>query len=319
MRTIEHAFMQRSTNNSLAILLATYNGSAHIQEQIESIAMQQDVEISLFVSDDGSTDDTRKIVENFGHDHRFKRVEISEGPQTGFANNFKKLILGVDEKFDYYAFSDQDDIWLPNRLTGAFETLARLRPEIAGVSCGRTEIISENGSTMGYSPLFAHPPGFRNAIVQSIAGGNTMILNNAAMRLLKFGCARTDFLVHDWFCYLVVTGSGGVVVYDPSPTVRYRQHDHNLIGSNSSFKAKLKRIVMLFSGRFAGWNSQNIAALEKLNELLTPDARQVLAEFKEARSAPLPRRLVLLRKSGVFRQSKPGTISLFVACLFKRL
>ncbi len=311
--------MQLRSKIKIAVLLASYNGAAHIREQIESIAQQGGWELSLFVSDDGSSDETKHIVESFVSDGRFCHIEIINGPREGFAANFRALISKVDDGFDYYAFSDQDDVWLPNKFERALQRLSVVAPRTAAVYSGRTEIISEDGQGIGFSPLFARLPDFRNAIVQSIAGANTMVLNNEAMRLLKVASARSKFLVHDWFCYIVVSGAGGMVIYDPIPTVRYRQHENNIIGSNNSLSAKVTRIMMLFSGRFAQWNSLNTEALDKLDDLMTGDAKLVLEQFKLARSASLFTRLAALRNSGVFRQTWLGTISLFVACLFRKL
>ncbi|MGL4489551.1 MAG: glycosyltransferase [Rhizobiaceae bacterium] len=311
--------MQTHSSFSLAVLLATYNGSAHVREQIESLAHQSGAEISLCVSDDGSSDNTRQIVESYKGDPRFKSVEICDGPQQGFAENFRHLILNAAEGFDCYAFSDQDDEWLPQKASKAFEALSSVAPGVAAVYCGRTEIMAEEGRVIGLSPLFPRSPGFRNAIVQSIAGGNTMVLNSVAMRLLKVACSRTDFIVHDWFCYQVISGSGGTIFYDPQPMVRYRQHGANLIGSNTGLSAKATRMRMLFSGRFANWNARNVAALEKLDDLMTPDSKMVLELFKIARTVSLPKRIQALRNAGIFRQTLFGTCSLFVACLFKKL
>ncbi len=311
--------MQHNGKPSLAVLLASYNGAAHIREQVQSIAGLDGAKISVFVSDDGSSDNTKEIVASFFGDKRLQSIEIGEGPKLGFAANFKSLISSVSDNFDYYAFSDQDDLWLPNKFTKASDKLSMLRSDVAGVYCGRTEIISDRGDHIGYSPMFSRVPSFRNAIVQSIAGGNTMILNNAAMRFLKIASERNDFVAHDWFCYLVVSACGGTIFYDAEPTVRYRQHDNNLIGSNSTASARLTRILMLFSGRFSAWNGQNIEGLEKLRLHLTDDALRVLNDFKLARTASLPQRFNALRHSGVYRQTLLGTISLFVACLFKRL
>jgi glycosyltransferase involved in cell wall biosynthesis len=311
--------MQSKSKIRIAVLLASYNGAAHIKEQIESIAQQAGSEISLFVSDDGSTDDTKQIVENFVNDNRFHHVEVTVGPRKGFAANFGSLIANVGDDFDYYAFSDQDDIWLDRKFQRAHEKLSTAILGSAAVYCGRTQIIAEDGSELGFSPLFSLRPSFRNALVQSIAGGNTMVLNRDAMRLMKIASARSKFLVHDWFCYIVVSGAGGTLFYDPVPGVRYRQHENNIIGANNSLRAKITRMMWLFAGRFVHWNALNIEALEKLDDILTHDAKFVVGQFQLARSGSLFKRFAALRNSGVYRQTRLGTISLFVACLFRKL
>ena len=103
------------------------------------------------------------------------------------------------------------------------------------------------------SILFRRRPSFENALVQSLAGGNTMVFNCAAKRLLE-KAGSLDIVAHDWWTYKLTTAAGGFVVYDPEPSVEYRQHGQNLIGSNSSIFAKIQRIRMLLSNRFRDWN-----------------------------------------------------------------
>src|SRR5690606_17695974 len=114
--------------------------------------------------------------------------------------------------------------------------------------CTRTRTVSEEGSTVGLSPLFAKPPGFRNALVQSIAGANTMVMNRSAWRLVREASRRTSFISHDWWCYLIVAGAGGVVRYSPVARIGYRQHAKNLVGENNSWRARMSRLSHLMKG-----------------------------------------------------------------------
>ena len=100
--------------------------------------------------------------------------------------------------------------------------------------CSRTLTITESGTPVGMSPLFRRTPSFRNALVQSLAGGNTMVLNRAARDIVALASRRARFVSHDWWAYLLVTGAGGVVHYSAKPLVRYRQHAQNLVGANTS-------------------------------------------------------------------------------------
>lgn len=98
-----------------------------------------------------------------------------------------------------------------------------------------------------------------------------MVFNHAAHELLR---EAGDYLIvpsHGWWAYLLVSGAGGVVHYDPIPTVLYRQHDENLLGTNSSWSARLKRLRVAFQGRFCEWNSQNILALETMRHRLSTE------------------------------------------------
>jgi len=118
---------------------------------------------------------------------------------------------------------------------------------------------------------------------------------------------------------MLVTGSGGLVHYDPYPTVRYRQHGANQFGSNADPMAQLRRARLLLKGRFRGWVDCNLRALQRVRHLMTPDNQRVLDDFVRARQLPLIQRLVELKRVGVFRQTALGNLGLSLAALINRL
>ena len=128
--------------------------------------------------------------------------------------------------------------------------------ELPRVYCGRSQLVNQQLTLLGYSPLFTLPRSFRNALVQSIAGGNTMVFNQSAKELLE-SAGIQQVVSHDWWVYQLVKGAGGNVYYNPEPTIFYRQHNGCLVGSNNGFRAKVDRIGYVFSGRFKAWNTIN--------------------------------------------------------------
>ena len=213
----------------VAILLATMNGSAFIDEQLDSIAAQTHDDWFLLVSDDGSTDDTRERVARFAAS-RPQRVVLVEGPRRGACANFLKMAADPAIDADYYAFCDQDDIWYADKLERALAVLAGIPVGVPALYGGRTELVDIDGRPYGFSPLFKRHPDFRNALVQSIIGGNTIVFNRPTKKLIETG-GTPDIASHDWWAYQLVSLAGGVVHYDPQPAVRYRQHGKNLVGS----------------------------------------------------------------------------------------
>ena len=170
------------------------------------------------------------------------------------------------------------------------------------------------------SPLFKRKPCFENALVQSIGGGNTMVMNRAALDLIQDTAPRARGVVaHDWWAYQIVSGAGGVVIYDPTPTVLYRQHGSNTVGANDTLFAGLRRMRQVAQGRFRDWNDANLAALERSRPWLTGDAATALDHFQMARHGPLPHRLRSLRRAGVIRQRFRGTAALWAAALLNKL
>jgi glycosyltransferase involved in cell wall biosynthesis len=302
----------------LAILMCTKNGAAFIDDQLNSIAQQTHENWILIASDDGSDDDTVAKLQRFAEAHP-QKVTIRKGPGRGVCANFLSLANDPTIDADYFAFSDQDDIWHHDKLQRALACLADVPAEAPSMYCARTELMTIDGRSYGFSPLFTRPPAFQNALVQSLAGGNTMVFNRAAKKILV-EAATTSVILHDWWLYQLVSAADGVVHYDPRPTLKYRQHPDNLIGSNLGWYARLIRIRMMFKGRFHDWNSINIAALRRLPaHLLQPKNREILALFATARCASLPRRLYYLWQSGVYRQTLLGNLELFLAAILKRV
>jgi glycosyltransferase involved in cell wall biosynthesis len=309
---------ESSTPPTVAVLMATYNGGDFLDEQIQSLEDQTHASIDVHVSDDGSSDRTRAILEAWRARWNRGRFVVRSGPGGGFSENFRSLIVHADVDADYFAFCDQDDIWEPGKLRRALETLGP-PADAPRLFCSRTRIISESGRLLGLSPEFRRDPSFRNALVQSIAGGNTMVFNAAARHLLATASARSAFVSHDWWAYMLVTGAGGQVFYSSEPLVRYRQHPNNLVGTTNSIRGQLDRLERLGRGVFAQWSDINIAGLEDNIHLLTPEARTVFGRFKEARNKGIAERLRGLRASGVYRQTLLGNIALYVAAMFGRL
>ncbi len=303
----------------VAILLCTYHGQHYLAQQLESFAAQTHSNYAVFASDDGSEDDTHAILRDYQQKWPVGRLSIHFGPAEGFVANFLSLTCKADIEADYYAYSDQDDVWEKNKLERALQWLEAVPAHIPALYCTRTRLVDANNHEIGLSPLFAKPPSFANALMQNIAGGNTMVFNNAARALLRAAGEDLPIVMHDWWAYMVVTGCGGRVFYDREPTLRYRQHDCNLIGVNSNWSARFERISMLWQGRFHAWNDSNIAALRQLRDRLTPENREVLEHFAKARTARLLPRLIHLKRSGVYRQTFLGNVGLMAAAVLGKL
>jgi len=304
----------------VAILVCTFNGVRFLKEQLESFIRQAHKNWVIYVSDDGSTDGTLEILKQYQILLGVDRVFIFHGPRQGFGKNFFSLINNREILADYFAFSDQDDVWHDDKLSKAISSLSSFDPQKPLLYCSRTQLIDSKGRTTGFSPLFTKPPCFRNALVQSIAGANTMLMNSRARRLLQQVDGDANVIVaHDWLAYLVISGCGGTVVYDPESTLNYRQHDGNLIGANASLANQISRIRKMLSGRFKEWTSNNLSALACVSNQLTKENQQLLLDFELARNSYLFKRIRLMKKTRVYRQTLKGNISLKVAVVFNKI
>lgn len=302
----------------VGILLCTYNGETYLKGQIESFIAQSHEHWQLFVSDDGSTDGTGKILQDYqallGED-----MFIFKGPKKGFAQNFMSLIRNKSINCDYYAFSDQDDIWLPDKLERSLAALSNNDQNVPCLYCSRTQLIDSEGNVTGISPSFMQPPSFSNALVQSLAGANTMLINESARELLSRTDLQACVIAHDWLAYLIVSGCGGFIVFDQEPTLLYRQHGANIIGANTGIQNRIRRVSDMLGGMSKYWNEKNLLILRTYSSDLTPENRLTLERFERLRRGNLWARLSLLKKAHLYRQTLAGTLSLYAAVVLNRL
>ena len=305
---------------SVAVLLCTFNGEKFVEEQINSIVTQTHKNTKIFISDDNSSDNTVNILREL--QKRFPQTIkcIFKGPCAGhFSANFFALMTNSQISADFYALCDQYDIWQPKKIEVALDRLLSLKNSKPNVYGSRTELINSFGDTIGFSPLFKKQPRFANAVVQNIAGGNTMVFNHKAKLLFENTLSGVPVLPsHDWTIYQLITGAGGVFFYDPVPRIKYRQHVNNLIGSNQGFYAKLQRLAKLFNGDFKNWNDANLRFLRINEKFLTKEAVVKVRQFEKLRKHRLYGIEMILR-CAIYRQTIFGHIALLLGALLKKL
>jgi glycosyltransferase involved in cell wall biosynthesis len=301
----------------VAILLCTYNGARFLDEQLDSLEAQSHQNWVVIASDDGSTDQTLEVLQQYQAKWPAGKLTIRSGPQKGFCQNFLSLACDLEIKADYFAFCDQDDVWLPEKLKVALKHFCT-NSDVTYLYCSRTRYIDEAGILTGESPKFVHPKTFRNALVQCVAGGNTMVFNKATKLLLEVSYP-VKVPSHDWWLYQLVTGAGGGVYFDQVPRVMYRQHPQSLVGENTSLVARLDRVKMVLNGKFRAMISENINAMGSNLQMLTPENLEIFYLFKKMRGQRLKDRVRLLEVCGIYRQSWRGTVSLMIATMLKKI
>jgi len=252
------------------VLLATYNGELWVTDQINSILTQKDVDVTLVVSDDRSTDDTvPTIVRNFGHLPNVVLRTWEEGSGSAGAN-FRRLFRSTqDASFDYVALADQDDIWNEKKLASA---VAQLQENDAdGYSCtstafwesGKEERLTQNPLVRKMDFLF-----------EGAGQGCTFVLTADLFRRVQAFCLThrdlsEQFHYHDWLIYLLARSWGKKWYFDVNSWIRYRQHGSNEIGSKGSIGAVAKRLQLIKNG----WYRRQIDAAVEIYLSQTPDVR----------------------------------------------
>lgn len=319
-KSAAHSASKQTSDNRIAIILGYFNGEAYIADQLQSILKQSHQALHIFIFDDQSSNpfifDTVKL-----DAEQYAKISIAVRPENiGFSNNYLHALASIDEAFEYFAFSDQDDVWRPRKLEKAIAALSDISPDIPALYCARTEIVDTSCKhVLGCSPIFRKPPCFANALVQNMGGGNTMVFNKAARDVIVASLLNSTVVSHDWWCYQIVTGVGGTVVYDPAPCLKYRRHANNLMGDNIGWSARFLRICRLLQGHFRIWNDTNLKALAEHKHLLTADNLRILNDFTEARQSHLLKRLALFKRSGVYRQTLFGNLGLLLGILLNKV
>jgi len=305
---------------TVLILLSTWNGARYLPEQLNSYLAQLGVNWHLLWRDDGSSDRTVAVLRDFAAGPGAGRcTEITTAPgRLGVMLSFVTLLraaLDLRAEGVFYAFSDQDDVWLPDKLARGVGALLA-EPDGAGVPllyCARSRVVTESLSQRGLSALPRRAPGFPMALTHNLATGCTMILDRAAARLVG-GSAPPSVTLHDWWAYIVVSGAGGRILYDPDPVVLYRQHAGNLVGVPSGWVARgwaaLRRGPRVFMGTFRA----HVAALRAQPELLAAPARAQLDQVAQALGGGVVARFRCLAMPGLRRQTALET-ALFI-CWF---
>jgi len=299
--------------------MATFNGEQFITQQLDSLAAQTFINCNLIVSDDGSLDGTLPILKRYQETWRQEKIIIKNGPKKGFAQNFLSLVCDKSIKSDFYAFCDQDDVWLPQKLEIAIKQISNacINNELY-LYCGRTVYVDEQLNAIGQSTLFKQPPSFDNALVQSIAGGNTMIFNRASKLVIEtVGMVPTPS--HDWWLYLLISGAGGKVFYDPTPLLLYRQHGNSIVGENISFFNQFKRLLKLVDGGFKKWTDSNIKCLQMAENALTHSAKESLSILINIRQLSMLNKIINMKSFRYYRHSSFQNLILKIAFLMNKI
>ena len=249
--------------NRVAILLSTFNGELFLPAQLDSLLAQTHALCDIWVRDDGSSDSSLSIVRRFAELN--PSVRVMAGSNRGFVGSFYDLLQAAGNGYDYYFFCDQDDVWLPTKVSSAVAALADQSGP--AMYCSRTECVDAQLQTIGPSPDYpADKIGWGNALVQNIATGCTVALNAQSRRLMLSAVPRYC-LAHDWWAYLVVSAFG-VVIFDTQSHILYRQHGANTIGMNKRGLrgqwARVQRFVRRLRQAGPGWLDQ-LAEFERVH------------------------------------------------------
>lgn len=238
----------------ILVILASYNGANYIKEQIESILNQDAVEVDIKIFDDVSKDNTVEVVNHYIQDDRIQ-LSINTSPTGSAASNFFNAIKNISEEvinqYDFVSFSDQDDIWLPNKLNAAAEML---RGNQSSLYMSNLILWEENGNKKTIIKK-CYPQKKYDFLFEGGSAGCTYVFTNEFCIDLKRTLEKVDyeqwkFFSHDWFVYFFARINDYQVSIDPNAYILYRIHEHNVHGqlNVNSLYAIIERLKLIKKG-----------------------------------------------------------------------
>lgn len=245
--------LRSGSRPAVLVLMATYNGAPWLSAQLDSILLQQSVDVQILIGDDCSRDATRAVVaERAAQDARIRLVGWDQSSGSAGAN-FRRLYRQVpsDAVFDFVALADQDDLWAPDKMLSAVQALQTSGSD--GYSCavrafrpdGHTWTLPQSSRASRTDFLF-----------EGAGQGCTFVLSREMFLRIGAFCRQQSQAVetlhyHDWLVYLLVRAWGGRWCFDPVPHMDYRQHGGNEIGARGGVAAVWRRLPLLRDGWFA--------------------------------------------------------------------
>lgn len=250
------------------VLIATYNGEVYLEEQINSILQQRNVDLNLFLSDDLSSDNTIEIVKSKFPNLKYK---VNIPPSGSAANNFLSMIKSLDfsEEFDFVAFADQDDIWLPNKLN---EAIIKLNSQSANLYCSNLIKWDEKSGELSLLKKDFPQKEF-DYLFEGGSAGCTYVFRKSFAEAFRDYIKLVDSqdwqdFSHDWLIYFFARNKKYKVIIDSVPNINYRIHNNNVHGhlNKLSLKSVFAKTEKVLQGYYIKQAVNYIKLLEKNSE-----------------------------------------------------
>lgn len=282
------------------ILMSTYNGQQFLAEQIRSIQEQSYTDWTLFIRDDGSSDNTEEILKDFERqDSRIHLIDSDKSDNLGVIKSFHKLVN--HDRADYYFFSDQDDVWLPNKLELSLKEARNYLADLPLMVYMDLKVVNQDLEIMTESMVKSQSHHANTELVQeltenTVTGGVAMI-NHALAEMWQ---ETDDILMHDWYLALLASAFGNLVFID-QPGELYRQHSDNVLGARTLSKRFKKwiRPHILFAVYWDLIKNSQKQARHLLQMPLSQSNRELIEAFVTIMDKPMLERFRILRKYGL--------------------
>ena len=282
------------------VLLSTYDSERFIRPLLDSVLGQSYEPLELWVRDDGSRDATPAILREYAA-REPERMRLELGSNVGMVESYFGLLRSAGREAEFTAFCDHDDVWLAGKIARAVELLRAHGGPGPLLYTGRLHIVDDSGAHLTDSLLPSRPISFRNALVENVSAGCTMVMDPCARDLLIAQRDLGGVFWPDWWFYLVVSAFG-TVLYDEQAWVHYRRHGANSVGAPTGWRRVREGIRLIRRGQLAGQLVAQARALHREHGARLPaPSRAALAEFLD-RPASLAGRLRHAVTCGFHRQ-----------------
>lgn len=298
-----------SPQYQVLVLLSTYNGEQYLIDQLESIYSQNDVEVSVLVRDDGSTDNTIKLLTKYQRTHT--NLKIIAGENIGYKRSFMNLIYACDDSYDYYAFADQDDIWVPDKLIQAISKIKKV-DEKPVLYYGFMTQVDENLNVMKEQQSFKEVPNKKMILFQNFVQGSTIVFNKQLLLMVrKYNYVKET--PHDIWLPILASYIGEVIG-DKSSYILYRRHAASVtVGDTRKYWKNL-------AGRILSKEKINNYAIDLLKGYSSDISKEDQSWLREvAQYRKLSNKIKLLLDHEVKKYTAKGTVMLKLAILFNRI
>ena len=249
-----------SSAPSIAVIMSTYNGERYVRDQIESVLVQDAPNVRLYIRDDGSSDETPAILAAY---ERAGLATVTYGSNIGAASSFFSCLKNA-QPADYYAFCDQDDLWLTDKLsraTAMLENATESQKRKPLLYCSELHYCDENLHYTHSSHLNKRGVSFATQLYETICSGNTMVFNEALRAEILHRGWDGAFL-HDWWTSLVACAFGNIM-WDEESRIMYRRTSDNVSPSGmGKLSLQLYRVKRILLGGQMGQIQQQLRAFD---------------------------------------------------------
>lgn len=286
----------------IAVLLSAYNGEKYIEEQIHSIFNQEDCQIYLYVRDDGSDDKTLEILEKL---KEIYNLTILRGENVGWKNSFFNLLYMVPDKYDYYAFSDQDDVWKSQKLIKAINMMENIDQPC--LYCSAQTFVDDKLNFL-HLDIHKHPLNVHQAMTNISSRGCCEVFNQKLLKILQKEKVTTNFSHDRWIARVAIYT--GQVVLDDESYILYRQHENNSSGNNyhPSIKNRINNLLSNYRNHdFYFWYAMEL--LQKYSEDIREEDKSWLYKLVKSKKS-FKTKLELLFSKDFVSETFKGTLVL---------